>query len=108
MNPWLKRIYSDRIPLDCPIRRGMLPNEFVVSFRINGTGYVTEAHRDFLTLLGDLNDEIGTAGQLWVRPRRSLPGGQYLIELPEETFTSGELLPIPQDLYRKGVEDRSK
>jgi len=100
---WHGRVAAERIPIPCVVSHGIFPEDFVVALTVSGKSYVTEAQQGFITVTSEPNQRGEMEARLWVRIRRSHPSG-YIIELPEETFTSGELLVLPRDAYEEALQ----
>lgn len=90
-------VLAGRIPLDCVIFPGMFSTERRVVLQIGDSEYVTYADEALLTITDEPVEQGGTRGKIWVKVRRRLVD-EYVVALPEETLSTGELVTVPKSL----------
>ncbi len=96
------RFLAGRVPLDCVIFPGMFSTERRVELKIGDKEYVTYADEQFLTITEEPGEGGGKKGKVWVKVRRHLPNA-YVVALPEETLTTGELITVPMSAVREAI-----
>lgn len=93
---------TGRVPLDCVIFPGMFSTERQIVLKIEETEYVMYADEQFLTITEESEEGGGKKGKVWVKVRRHLPNA-YVVALPEETLSSGELITVPKSMVREAL-----
>ena len=96
------RTPAGRVPLECVIFPGMFSTERRVELRIGDKEYVTYADEEFLTISEEPGEDGGKKGMVWVKVRRDLPDA-YVVALPEETLSAGELITVPKNAVQEVV-----
>lgn len=97
-----RRFLAGRVPLDCVIFPGMFSTERRVELKIGDKEYVTYADEAFLTITEEPDEEDGKKGKIWVKVRRRLPDA-YVVALPEETLSTGELITVPRSMVPEAL-----
>jgi len=93
---------AGRVGLDCTIFPGMFATERRVELKVGHRDYVTYADEELLTITEEPGEGGGKKGKLWVKVRRRLPDA-YVVALPEETFSTGELITIPRSMVPQAL-----
>ena len=88
---------AGRVALDCTIYPGMFSTERKVVITVGDDTYVTYVDAELLTITDEPGPEGGVKGRVWVKIRRDLPNA-FVIALPEETISTGELITVPKDM----------
>ena len=91
---------AGRVPLNCVVFPAMVSTERKVVLEIEGEEYITFADEELLTLTNEKDPSGGFKARIWVKIRKSLAEG-YVVSLPEETLSSGELITIPKELVQQ-------
>lgn len=97
------QILAGRVPLDCVVFPAMFSTERKVILRIKDKEFITFADEELLTLTNERDPSGGFKARIWVKIRRNLPDG-YVISLPEETLSSGELITVPKEMVSTAHE----
>lgn len=91
------QILAGRVPLDCVVFPAMFSTERKVVLRIKDEEFITFADEQLLTLTDEKDPSGGVKARIWVKIRKSL-ADSYVVSLPEETLSSGELITVPKEL----------
>lgn len=86
-----------RVPLNCIVYPGMFSTERKVVITVGEETYVTYVDQGMLTISGDSTPDGGIQAKIWVKIRQNLTD-TYVVALPEETFSTGELIKIPKEM----------
>ena len=90
-------LQAGRVPLDCSIYPGMFSTERRVVITVGDDTYVTYVAEELLTITAEPDPEGGVKGKVWVKIRQDLPNA-FVVALPEETISTGELITVPKDM----------
>ena len=97
-----ERHTAGRVPLDCVIFPGMFSTERRVELKIGDREYITYADDQFLTITEEPVEGGGQKGKVWVKVRRHL-ADTYVVALPEETLSTGELITVPKSMVQEAL-----
>lgn len=97
-----RALLTGRVPLDCVVFPGMFSTERRVELKIGDTEYITFADEQFLSISEEPAEGGGNKAKVWVKIRSDLPDA-YVVALPEETLSTGELITIPKSVLREAL-----